>query len=158
MLYLFKIPKMAKIDEEMKTRFTNDQHRFLSNIVFTGNWIRNRFSEYLKPYGISNPQFNILRILRGAGDWLSMHEIKNRMVEKSPNTTRLSDKLVDKELVERQRCDEDRRVVYLRISEKGKDLLQIIDEDDDGSRDALMYRVSDREAQIVSNILDKLRE
>ncbi len=149
---------MARIDDEMKTRFQNDKHRMLSNIVFTGNWIKNQFSEFIKPFGISPQQFNILRILRGANDWLNMNEVRNRMVEKSPNATRLCDKLVDKKLLERFRGEEDRRAVYLKITKQGLSLLKRIDDHDDGSHKSFADNVTNEEAIIVSRILDKLRE
>lgn len=148
---------MAKIEEEMKTKFANEKHRMLANIVFTGSWVRNGFAEFIKPYGISPQQFNILRILRGTSDWLSMREIRNRMVEKSPNATRLCDKLVEKKLLERLRSEEDRRVVHLRILEKGLQLLKRIDDEDDGSHTAFIDNVTAEEAEIISGILDKLR-
>lgn len=148
---------MSCIDDDMNTKFQNEKHRFLSNIVFTANWIRNQFEEFIKPFGISPQQFNILRILRGAKDWLSMNEVKDRMVEKSPNATRLCDKLLEKGLLERARCDADRRMVHLRISQKGLDLLQEIDEIDENSYAGFKENVSDEEARLVSQVLDKLR-
>ena len=148
---------MASIDEEMGTKFGDEKHRLLSNIVFTGIWIKNQFEEFIKPFGVSPQQFNILRILRGAKGWLSMYEVKDRMVEKSPNATRLCDKLLEKELLERERCHEDRRIVQLKISEKGLRLLQEIDEVDELTYVAFKENVNDEEARLVSQILDKLR-
>jgi len=148
---------MSCIDDDMNTKFQNEKHRFLSNIVFTANWIKNQFEEFIKPFGISPQQFNILRILRGAKDWLSMNEVKDRMVEKSPNATRLCDKLLEKGLLERVRCEEDRRMVHLKISQKGLDLLQEIDEVDEDSYAGFKENVSDEEARLVSQVLDKLR-
>ncbi len=148
---------MARIEEEMKTKFDNEKFRMLASIVFTGSWVRNRFAEFIKPYGLSPQQFNILRILRGANDWISMQEVRNRMVEKSPNATRLCDKLVEKKLLERLRSEEDRRVVHLKILEKGLQLLKRIDDEDDGSHNKFIENVTEEEAQMVSSILDKLR-
>jgi DNA-binding MarR family transcriptional regulator len=148
---------MARIEEEMKTKFAHDKHRMLANIVYTGNWITSGFVEFVKPFGLSSPQFNILRILRGAKDWLSMNEMKERMVEKSPNTTRLCDKLEEKQLLERLRFEEDRRVVQLRITETGLKLLKDIDDQDDGSYIQFTNNVTDEEAKQLSAILDKLR-
>lgn len=150
--------EMARIEEEMKTKFANEKYRMVSNVVFTGSWIRNRFAEFIKPYGLSPQQFNILRILRGAKDWLSMHEVRSRMVEKSPNATRLCDKLVEKKLLERVRCEKDRRVVHLKISDQGLQLLKKIDEEDDGSHMNFLDNLTDEEAEIVSRVLDKLRD
>lgn len=148
---------MSCIDDDMNTKFKDEKHRFLSNIVFTANWIKHRFEEFIKPFGISPQQFNILRILRGAKDWLSMNEVKDRMVEKSPNATRLCDKLLEKGLLERVRCEADRRMVHLRISQKGLDLLQEIDDVDEATYANFKENVSDEEARLVTRILDKLR-
>lgn len=148
---------MASLEEEMNTKFANDKHRFVSNVVYTGNWIKNQFVSFITPFGLSIQQFNILRILRGANDWVNMHEVKHRMVEKSPNTTRLCDKLIEKELIERRRSNEDRRVVYLKVSEQGLQLLQEIDNLDDGSHASFMDRITDEEARLVNEILDKMR-
>ena len=147
---------MARIDEEVKTKFMNNKHRFIANLIFTSNWFRNLVIEYLKPYNISFQQFNILRILRGAKDWITMNDIKNLMVEKSPNATRLADKLIDKGFVERKRSDADRRVVYLAITDKGTELLKTIDENQ-GTYMEFMDRITEKEAKQVSEILDKMR-
>jgi len=148
---------MASIDEELKSNFQRPQQRLVANLMFTAGWMRNRFTDFIKPFGISMPQFNILRILRGAGDWVSMSDIKNLMVEKSPNATRLADKLVDKKLVERQRSESDRRVVYLRLSEAGAELLERIDEVDHGQFISFMDVVTDEEARTFSDVLDRIR-
>ena len=110
----------------------NDKHRFVVNMMFTANHIRSLFEELLKPFGLTNPQFNILRILRGAGDWKTMGDVKELMIEKSPNTTRLVDKLLDKELIQRERDANDRRVVYIKITTKGLNVLKQIDDIKEG--------------------------
>jgi len=148
---------MASIDEEIKTKFLNDKHRFITNLVFTSNWFQSQVVEFLKPYQLSQQQFNILRILRGANDWVSMNDIKELMVDKFHNTTRLSDKLLDKGLVDRNRCEHDRRIVYLAISKKGLDLLETIDNDENTNHMEFMSRITDDEAKLFSLILDKIR-
>jgi len=148
---------MASINEEVKTKFLNDKHRFITNLVFTSNWFQSQVIEFLKPYQISQQQFNILRILRGANDWVSMNDIKALMVDKFPNTTRLSDKLLDKGLVDRNRCEHDRRIVYLAITKKGLDLLETIDNDENTNHMEFMNRITDDEAKQFSSILDKIR-
>ena len=148
---------MATIDDEMKSRFQSDQHRAVANVMFTGSWIRNLFVDFIKPYGISPQQFNILRILRGAGDWMNMQDIKSRMVEKSPNTTRLCDKLLDKGLILRNRSEADRRVVFLKISEKGLELLADIDKVEPTQVEKFWENLTVEEANTLSDLLDKLR-
>jgi DNA-binding MarR family transcriptional regulator len=110
----------------------------------------------MSKFDLSMPQFNILRILRGAKGPINVNNVKDRMVEKSPNTTRLMDKLVDKNLVNRWRCNEDRRVVYIELTEDGQQLLKEIDQ----SIELLTItniNLSDEEAQILSDLLDKIR-
>ena len=148
---------MATIDEALKTNFQNDTHRFVANVIFTSGWIKSLFVDFLKPFGLTSPQYNILRILKGAKDWVPMSEIKELMIEKSPNTTRLVDKLLKKELVERQRSEADRRIVYIQISSQGLALLKEIDEKNVGPQVDFMDRVTESEARQVCEILDRLR-
>ena len=147
---------MASIDKELNTSFQNDKHRFIANVIFTANWTQSRFSEFLKPFAISSQQFNVLRILRGAKDWVSMNEIKNLMIEKSPNATRLCDKLVEKSYVERKRSESDRRVVYLKISANGLKLLSGIDQAENPAM-KFLNKLTEEEAKSISIILDRIR-
>ena len=148
---------MTRIDDEIKAKFGNNRHRFIANLVFTANWFQNSVSEFLKPFGVSFQQYNILRILKGTKDWLTMKELKRLMIEKSPNATRLADKLINKGLVERKRSETDRRIVYLAITEKGEELLVRVDANDNISYMSFMERITEEEAQVVSDILDKVR-
>lgn len=148
---------MSKDKNISGDNFTDERHRLMFHIVSTASWIQSHAVDYLAPYGLSSPQFNILRILRGAEEWLSMQEIKNRMVEKSPNTTRLCDKLVAKELVERKRSEEDRRVVYLNVTKKGLELLLEIDKVDAKKYFGFMENLTEEEAKIVNQLLVKFK-
>ena len=147
---------MTEIDNAVRTNFKNNKHRFIANLVFTSNWFRNLVVEYLKPYDISFQQFNILRILQGAQNWITMNEIKDLMVEKSPNATRMADKLIHKGFVERKRSEVDRRIVYLRITDQGTELLKTI-ANIPGDYLEFMNRITEQEANEVSEILDKMR-
>ncbi|MFY0688301.1 MAG: MarR family transcriptional regulator [Cyclobacteriaceae bacterium] len=148
---------MGKIDSEIKSNFISDKHRFVTNLVYTANWVQNAFNEELKPFGISAQQYNILRILRGIGDWAPMSEIKDGLTEKSPNTTRLADKLLSKGFVERKASETDRRVVYLKITKVGLALFERINQKDSLVQHALNHNISDDEARRVSDILDQFR-
>jgi len=149
---------MAKIDDELKSKFDNDKHRFIANLVFTAGWVKNKHVEVFKPFGLSSAQFNILRILRGANDWLPMSQVKERMVERSPNATRLADKILAKELLERKRSDQDRRVVYVRITQKGLDILDLVDEKLKELDFDFFNNFTNKEARKISKFLDKIRE
>lgn len=148
---------MAKIDSEIKSEFSNEQHRFVTNLVFTANWVQNAFIEDLKPFKISPQQYNILRILSGVGDWTTMSEVKDGLMEKSPNATRLTDKLLAKQLIERKASEKDRRVVYVRISKVGQILLKEINQKESVIQKALNKNISARDARYVSDVLDKFR-
>ena len=95
-----------------------------------------------------------MRILRGANQPLKVQTIKERMIERSPNATRLMDKLCDKLLIERLPCPEDRRVVHIAITSKGRELLGLITDD---FNDELVKNISEEEAIILSDLLDKMR-
>ena len=148
---------MAKIDEEIKTKFENNKQRFIANLMYTSNYYNNIFVNLLKPYGLSTQQLNVLRILRGAGKALTINAIKALMIDKSPNLARLADKLLAKELIERRRSDHDRRVVYLIISEGGLKLLKQIDDDDVFNKMDYWDLITEEEAALSSDVLDKIR-
>lgn len=144
-----------KIDELLNSKFVNEHHRAIVNLKYTSNWIDKSYNTFMAKFGLSLAQFNILRILRGAKTKLSVKVVKERMIEKSPNTTRLMDKLIDKDFVERERCSDDRRVVYVKISEMGLNVLNEIDASFDDIVDDKSLTVE--EAIQLSELLDKLR-
>lgn len=148
---------MPRIDEELKSCFESEQHKAMLNVMFTAGWFRSRQVELFKPFGISPQQYNILRILRGAKDRMNMHCVKERMIDRAPNATRLTDKLIAKGLVERERCEEDRRVVYVRISEKGLAMLDQIDERNRAVEQGGMDRLSPADAAELNRLLDAWR-
>ncbi|MBT8324899.1 MAG: MarR family transcriptional regulator, partial [Winogradskyella sp.] len=111
-------------------------------------------NEFFKAYGISPQQYNILRILKGANSALKVHTIKERMIERSPNATRLMDKLCAKQLIERIPSQEDRRVVKIAITAGGRTLL---DEIPDNFNRNILKNISEEEAKILSDLLDKMR-
>lgn len=144
------------IEEELNVQFKTPQQMVVVNLRHTTHFLYNIQNTFMAQYDISMPQFNILRILRGAKKPLNVHTVKQRMIEKSPNTTRLMDKLIEKGLIDRIRCDEDRRVVYINITNQGLKLLSKID----GVLDQTSLfptSLTDEEAITLSNLLDKLR-
>ncbi|MEO8588701.1 MAG: MarR family transcriptional regulator [Flavobacteriales bacterium] len=148
---------MPRIDEELRSRFESEQQKAMLNILFTANWFRSQQVGLFKPYGISPQQYNILRILRGAKARMNMHNVKERMIDRAPNATRLTDKLIAKGLVERERCDEDRRVVYVRISEKGLELLLQIDKKNKVVTQRTLENLAGSDASELNRILDQWR-
>ncbi|NQX85685.1 MAG: MarR family transcriptional regulator [Flavobacteriaceae bacterium] len=147
---------MGDFAKEIKSSFPNDKVKALLNIIYTSNWINSLQVAFFKPFGLSPQQYNILRILRGANKPLKVQTIKERMIERSPNATRLMDKLREKELIERIACENDRRVVYINISSKGLDILGQIDTQN--NKHPFLDNISDKEASVLSHLLDKLRD
>jgi len=145
---------MGDLAKEINSTFSNERLKALLNIKYTASWLDQIGTELLKPFNISEQQYNILRILRGARKEITVTEVKERMVQKSPNTTRLMDKLCEKKLIERRRCDNDRRVVFVKISKKGLTLLEKINLND---FDMYMNRLTESEAKMLNELLDKIR-
>ena len=145
---------MGDLSKDINSKFTNVKDKALINILYTANWISHFQIEFFKPYGISPQQYNILRILKGSKEALKVQTIKERMIERSPNATRLMDKLYGKQLIERYACADDRRVVYIKITVNGTQLLGSISQD---FNQALLKNISETEAEQLSNLLDKMR-
>lgn len=145
-----------KIEDSHNLKFTSEQQKAVVNIRITSNFIGGKQHQLMSEFDISMAQFNVLRILRGAKTHLSVHVVKERMIEKSPNTTRLMDKLIEKELIDRKRCESDKRIVYVVISQKGLDLLLQIDEKLE-EENFISNALSDKEAEQLNSLLDKLR-
>ncbi len=118
-----------KIEDEIKSTVELDiAKKVILNVMYTQNFISDKFSELLKPYDLSGEQYNVLRILRGQkGAPANMCVIQDRMIAKSSNTTRLIDKLLLKELVTRNVCPDNRRKMEVAITEKGMQLLLELD-------------------------------
>lgn len=147
---------MKSIEEELRTTFKSERIKAVINLKYTANWLANKQNNFISQYDLSMAQFNILRILRGAKDFININTVKERMVEKSPNSTRLMDKLLDKKLIERKRCEIDRRVVYVKISDLGLELLAKIDLTIEESL-LLVNNLDTEEIAQLNNLLDKIR-
>lgn len=145
---------MGDISKDINSTFKNNKVKALLNIIYTANWISSKQNTFFKPFGISPQQFNILRILRGANKAIKVQTIKERMIERAPNATRLMDKLCDKGLIHRLPCPDDRRVVHIEITEKGLILLEEIDKN---FKEDLLENLTLKEAELLSNLLDKIR-
>jgi MarR family 2-MHQ and catechol resistance regulon transcriptional repressor len=145
---------MGDFSKDINSKFPNHKIKATLNILYTANWINGHQNAFFKPYGISPQQFNILRILKGASIPLKVQTIKERMVEKSPNATRLMDKLCAKHLIKREHCPNDRRVVYSTITEDGMSLIEEISKH---LQDDLLENLSEDEAIQLSKLLDKIR-
>jgi len=145
---------MGNISKDINSTFPNHKVKAMLNIMFTANWINSYQNSFFKPFKISSQQYNILRILKGAEEPLKVQTIKERMIERSPNTTRLMDKLCAKDLIERIACPDDRRVVHIKITAEGLRLLDAISKT---NRKDLLENLTEEEASQLSDLLDKIR-
>jgi len=147
-----------KIEEEIKQKkFGSNYHKAHLNILFTANWLMDKSKVIFKDFGITPQQFNVLRILRekhpgccAAGD------IKEVMLDKSPDLTRLIDRLIEKGYVTRGVCEENRRKLDIAITDKGLALIKEIAPKMKVQFEQ-MKKITDKEAIELSRILDKMR-
>lgn len=145
---------MGNLNDDIQSKFKNEKVKAMLNIIYSANWINSKLNTFFKSFDLSHQQFNILRILNGADEPLKVQTIKERMVERAPNATRLMDKLCAKELINRIQCPDDRRVVHIIITKKGKELLHDINKS--MTFDVLENLTID-EAKVMNELLDKMR-
>ncbi len=151
-------PRMAAIDKALQqSKFSNEYHKLAVNILYTASWLEGEHQQLLKPYGITMQQYNILRILRGQkGKPLSVNSLIERMIDKNSNASRLVDKLMEKAMVKRDVCPEDRRKVEVRITDEGMNLLSSLDYPLEKMKN-LLTGINEKEAENVNRLLDKMR-
>lgn len=140
-----------------QTQFTGEAQKSLINIIYTYHWLTDQIRKFLAEEDITLQQFNILRILRGSDPKpLSTLTIRDRMLDKMSDTSRIVDRMVLKGYVEKRICSTDKRLVDVSITREGKKILQRIDAKD-ASMTAMMSNLKDEELKKLSNLLDKLR-
>jgi len=149
-----------KLEAELKnTKPMHPRQRALLNILFTASWLDCILTRALRPYGLTHPQYNILRILNGSyPKGLSVLDIKSRMIDRSSNVSRLVEKLRQVEFVERVPHGEDRRMVVVTISEMGKRVLAEIEESRITDEKMPGHHLSDAESLELAHLLDKFRD
>ena len=147
-----------KLEEAIKQKkFKSEYQKLAVNIIYTHGWLVNIQSKTFKKYGITGAQYNILRILRGQHpNPASVNLLKERMLDKMSDASRLVERLREKKLVERHICEKDRRRAEVIITEKGLELLKQIDRLD-SKLDKHFNGLSISEAKEVNGLLDKLR-
>lgn len=129
------------------------------NIIYTANLLSEQSADILKEFGLTLPQFNVLRILRGQkGTPANLSTIQERMVNKMSNTTRLVDKLIDKKLANRVICAENRRKVEITITDQGLELLSKIDQPMDTLNEKAIKALTGKEVVMLNSLLEKIRE
>ena len=153
-----KIAALMGIDKDIKqAKFRNNQNKAMVNIMFTHAWMLDHIKSFVKTENITPQQYNILRILRSAGEPLSTLQLRERMLDKMSDTSRIVDRLITKGLVKKLTCKTDRRLVDVIISDKGKKLLEKLDLRQKEMDDVLGH-LSENDANILSGLLDKIRD
>jgi len=136
--------------------FRSEYQKAIINLIYTFNWVNEKINKRFEPFDITQQQFNILRILRGAGQPLSTLQIRQRMLDKMSDTSRIVDRLVKKGMVKKSISREDRRLVDVLMTDKGKKLLQSMDVMNEEMESIFKY-LSDEEAKLLNVLLDKIR-
>src|SRR5262245_22487016 len=140
-----------------KTPFDLPEQEAMLNLLRTADQLQIRFARLFRRFGLTPQQYNILRILRGEGSPLPILEIAARMITVVPGITGLIDRLETAELVERKRCSEDRRVIYVAITAKAVELLNQIDEPLLAMHREVLGHMSGEELTALSHLLEKAR-
>lgn len=139
-----------------QVNFRNEYQKMGLNLIFTANWLNEHISRILAKEDITQQQYNILRILKGAEGPLSTLQIRSRMLDRMSDTSRIVDRLILKGFVEKSACAKDKRLVDITISKKGRALLDAL-EVMNKEFDDLLSNVTEKEAQTLNAILDKIR-
>ena len=146
------------IEKDINQRkFKSEHQKAIINLIYTYNWTTERLKHIFDKEDITPQQFNILRILRGSDKPLSTLQIRERMLDKMSDTSRIVDRLVLKGLVKKTTCDSDKRLVDVIISDKGKKLLMKLDVFEP-EIEKIVKSLSVEEATIFNNLLDKIRQ
>ena len=144
-------------DLKKKNAFASPEQEAVLNILRTSDQFQNRFGRLLREHGLTLSQYNVLRILRGEGKPLPCREIGARLIQVVPAMTGLIDRLEAQSLVRRDRCSEDRRVIYIELTDAARTLLQQLDELMNELEQQLMGHLTRKELTQLSRLLEKSR-
>jgi DNA-binding MarR family transcriptional regulator len=150
-MYLCKVKIEGEIQQQ---QFQTPHNKVGMNIIFTANWLLNKIEIALKPVGLSLQQLNVLSILDGQPDkTATVNLIRERMIDRMPNVSRLLNKLMEKGLITKERDLSDQRIVYIKLTTqgqktkvKGRELF-----------DSIRFQIDTEQAELLSSLLDKIR-
>lgn len=148
---------MKKLEEEINQKFFKSEYqKLIINLVFTHSWISQQMKVFFDKAALTPQQYNVLRILRGSKEPLSTLQIRNRMLDKMSDASRIVDRLIVKELVNKTVSPVDKRLVEVQITKKGLKLLEKLDPE------ILMMEknicgLDEKEAKVMNKLLDKFR-
>jgi DNA-binding MarR family transcriptional regulator len=154
---MYQCNKMELEKEINQKKFRSPEHKLAVNIIYTFNWLNEFQVKILKPFDITLQQFNVLRILRGQYPQpANIKLIRERMLDKMSDASRIVEKLRIKQFIERKTCTDDRRACDVIITQKGLNLLEKVDSDEDAIN-KIFSTLSQQEIDQVNLLLDKLR-
>ena len=149
---------MTLSDLIQQERFPSPAEEALLNVLVTANWLTSELSKTMAPFGISPPQYNLLRVVRGRQpERPTCSDIKARLLDRTPDVTRLVERLQKAGLVERHRSASDRRSVEVALTDEGADLLRRLDPLVQETIDRVMQHVSAEEQAALSGLLERVR-
>ena len=137
--------------------FRNNYQKATVNIIFSANWLHEKIKWFLDAEDITPQQYNILRILKGSKKPMSTLEIRERMLDKMSDTSRIVERILKKGLVEKRVCPTDKRMVDVTISAKGIAILEKLDKKNH-ELDSILQGLTTEEAEVLNQLLDKMRE
>ena len=154
----FFISSIVKLEDEIQQKkFKSEEQKLMVNLIYTTNWLNAKYDLYFEHSSITIQQYNVLRILRGQYPQpCNIKLIKDRMLDRMSDASRIVDKLHSKDLIIRKECPNDRRSVDIVITEKGLELLQSLDYIDESSKQ-LFQSLEYDEINTLNRLLDKLR-
>jgi len=147
-----------KIEEELDAHFRNEYHKGMINLIYTTNELHFEFLQTLRYHHLTSQQYNVLRLLRGyGGKPRSIDFLRNRMLDKKSDMSRIVDRLYEKGLVDRTKNSIDRRQKEITITANGLHLLDQMDHCEN-QIDLLLQNLTEEEVQELNRLLDKIRE
>ena len=149
----------GKLQHELKKKrpFESPEQEAILNLLRTNDQFQNRFGKLFREYDVTSSQYNVLRILRGEGKPMPCLEIADRMIQVVPAMTGLLDRLEKQELICRERCTRDRRVVYIELTDKARQLLEQMDGPVMEQHRTLIGHLNRTELKELSRLLEKAR-
>ncbi len=149
---------MGDLEKDIQSSFINERVKANLNVLYTANWIYNKMSANLKPFGLTHEQFNVLRILRGKHpDFMNQKDILARMIAANSNLTLIIKKLIDKKLIRVDQSADDKRAYEINLTDDGLLKLKELDEFISANK-ANFSPLSESEAFHLNALLDKIRD
>ncbi len=147
-----------RLEDEIQSKFRNEAQKARLNIRFTDSYLHGKMQSMMKSFGLTGQQYNILRILRGQKtNAATVGLIKERMLDRNSDVSRILDRLGAKKLIERREGSIDRRQKELRITADGLDLVAKMDQPEE-DLDNLLHNLSSKEIEQLNHLLDKIRD